>query len=242
MSIGTNGVNNFQNIKVTLIGCSYDCDNEKIALITGNYESSMVSTSDCNQGEAGPTTNTVSQLSLGDCQGDVSPEPFTPIPPTTNFTESVYFSYSGYFTNSNEFSQSDDLRKSIQSDKFSMSSVFTQSEKFSMSYVFTQSDKFSMSYVFTESKKPDLDAGASGGKKKQTGMIVGVTVAAVATVAIIAALVAFFIWKKKHINMKFDENSADVVDGQESTISVDNNLNTVMQEDDPFAADFTPGD
>lgn len=67
-------------------------------------------------------------------------------------------------------------------------------------------------------------------------MIAGIVVAAFAAVAIIVALVAFFIWKKKH--MIIDKDREDIVGGQESVVTFDNNLHSIMQEDDPFAAEF----
>lgn len=221
----------FQSIQITLYDCSFNCNNDKV----GMNDDGKIIIESCNQG-ANPTTNTVSQLSLGDCQGGVKPEPLTPIPATSNFSESFYFTESGEFTYSNEFSDSDYLETPTNSDYLKTpTNIFSQSNKFTISNAFSESNEFSMSLNF-KAREPPIVPEAGKGKNK-TGMIAGVSVAAIAAVAIIAALVSFFLWKKKH--MKFDENSADVVDGQESVISVDNNLNTVMQEDDPFAGDFT---
>ena len=53
--------------------------------------------------------------------------------------------------------------------------------------------------------------------------------------AIIVAAVVIF-WIKKH--PKLELSSGNVMDETGSSITVDNNLKTVMEEDDPFAGDF----
>lgn len=122
---------------------------------------------------------------------------------------------------------------------FTKSFEFTKTDYFTLYNDFTS--KFSRSFHFTDSGQfllvvdKDLNAGEGGGKSK-TGMIAGIVVGAFAAVAIIVALVAFFIWKKKH--KIIDKDREDIVDGQESVVTVDNNLHSIMQEDAPFAAEF----
>ena len=102
---------------------------------------------------------------------------------------------------------------------------------------FSRSDLFSKSKVFSNSEFFVNEKGADvgGSNKSNTATIIGAVVGAVAGVAIIAALIAFFLIKKRKAIMT---NSADTVKETESSVTVDNNLNTVMQDDDPFAGDF----
>ena len=68
----------------------------KIAYIPDDEDAnSLVTTINCKQGND-CTLNIVSQLSHGDCEGEVPPEPLTPIAPTANFSDSNYFSETNY--------------------------------------------------------------------------------------------------------------------------------------------------
>ena len=82
-----------------------------------------------------------------------------------------------------------------------------------------------------------IDPGNSDSSDKGSkGVTFGAAIGAVAAAAIIAALIIFFVLKKKKIQIPTDD--ADVVGETESSITVGNNHQTMMDKDDPFAADF----
>ena len=202
--------NHQDDIYITLFNCFSDENSES------RWKDERNIVYNCSFEDELKETLHLTLLNLGECAGEATPGQMVV---TSYFTPSKAFSPSSAYT---------------KSDEFSKSKHFTETGKFTKSDVFTQSAVFSNSFDFTQSKFPFNDRGlGSEGGNKNTGMIAGVSVAAVA----IIALAAFFLWKKTHLNI--DENSADIAGGQETVVSVDNNLNTVMQEDDPFAGDFT---
>ena len=72
-----------------------------------------------------------------------------------------------------------------------------------------------------------------GGKTNKT-MIIGIVTAVVEGI-IIAALIAFFITRKRrHVNT----SNAGLFKESLNSVTVDNTLNSVMNEDDPFVYDF----
>lgn len=66
-------------------------------------------------------------------------------------------------------------------------------------------------------------------------IIIGAAVGAAAAIAIII-FVVLWVLRKKRLNMVDDE--ANVVPETNSSVTVYNNLNNMMKNDDPFAADF----
>lgn len=127
----------------------------------------------------------------------------------------------------------------ILSSVFTPSNVFTLSTVFSKSDAFTCSEKFSNSGFFSPSSNlivNDKDASVDDKKGLGTGPMVGIIVAAVAAVAAIVGLVAFFIWKKKHI-IQFSSDP-NLIDTGENSVTVDNNLRSMMDKDDPFVDEF----
>lgn len=168
-----------------------------------------------------------------------------------DFTKSSDFTESNKFSHSNLFSKSDDFTSlTVFSDSkiFSKSNFFSQSRPFTESKEFeptnnfipsgkfTNSVEFSNSHHFTSSEiffvPRDQNVG-KGGKTNKT-MIIGIVAAVVAGI-IIAALIAFFISRKRrHINT----SSAGLFEESLNSVTVDNTLNSVMNEDDPFVNDF----
>lgn len=168
-----------------------------------------------------------------------------------NFSASNEFSNSGHFTRSKYFTLSDQFSKSSgfsESLGFTKSGYFTKSIEFKPSDHFTSSLSFlppTASNVFTRSIEFSQSAiiadknviiNADDSKKNNKNVIIGASVAAVAALAIIIGLAAFF-WLRKKRNM-IEMDSANVTKETDSSITVDNNLNNMMQNDDPFAQDF----
>lgn len=184
--------------------------------------------------------------------------------PSSKFSKSDAFSESNDFSESKKFTQSDNF---VETEKFTESKKFTESNKFLETEKFTQSDQFSSSaslektipkeedlstfvqmtasQIFSESfefSPSSANLGLNGGgnqgennkgpNKAMIGAVAGV--ATVAAVAIVGAAV-FFIRKRKRIVLTSD---FDMLETQDSGITTENALRSVMNEDDPFAVDF----
>lgn len=145
--------------------------------------------------------------------------------PSNSFTPSQNFSKSSVFTTSAIFSESSDFTKSV---------YFSNSDHFTKSFDFTKSLNFTKSFEFSDSSTFNLgnDSGSSG--KNNTGVIIGAVVGAVAAAAIIGGIAAFFIIRKRRLAI----SDVDVVKETNSSVTVDNELDKVMDKDDPFANDF----
>ena len=147
-----------------------------------------------------------------------------------NFTSPKAFSDSKSFTSSEKFSKSNFFS---QSRPFTESNEFEPTNNFTPSGKFTNSGEFSNSHHFTSSETffvPRDQNVRKGGKTNKT-MIIGIVVAGI----INAALIAFFISRKRrHVNT----SSAGLFEESLNSVTVDNTLNSVMNEDDPFAYDF----
>lgn len=154
---------------------------------------------------------------------------------SSNFTGSDDFTKSGQFTTSKIFSSSNDF---TFSKGFSQTKDFTKSYDFTSSRPFTHSNHFSNSIQFSKSDAFFSDKGVNidSSNKTSTGTIIGAVIGSVAGAAVIAALAAFFIIRKKKLSMIND--SANVMKETDSSVTVDNNLNSIMDKDDPFAHDF----
>lgn len=100
--------------------CTYDCDFASIAITDNKLGVEKIFITLCNRFEDTPTTNAVSQLSLGGCQGQVTHEPLIPISPTSNFSESFYFTESEDITKSSHF---DPTEKFTRSNEFTISEI-----------------------------------------------------------------------------------------------------------------------
>ncbi|KAK8882979.1 hypothetical protein M9Y10_045626 [Tritrichomonas musculus] len=185
--------------------------------------------------------------------------PFTlskPFTPSDKFTASSPFTQSGKFTASHHFTKSDKFTSSspfTQTDKFTASSHFTKSDEFTASSPFTKSDVFTASSVFTksdsftksscftnsnnftESSTMEIPVAGVNSDKSNKTTVIGAAAGSVGGAAIIAALVAFFVIKKKRGMLA---NDAGLFDEINPSITVDNDLNQVMNQDDPFADEF----
>lgn len=120
-----------------------------------------------------------------------------------------------------------------KSEYFSDSQLFSKSNQFTKSHVFSDSEVFSMSNIFLNnddgSKSEDDDKGL---KPAVIGAIVGVVVAAA-----IAAIVAFIFIRKRR-RMVYLTSDPNIIETNDSSLTVQNNLDNIMDEDDPFAEEF----
>lgn len=78
----------------------------------------------------------------------------------------------------------------------------------------------------------NIGEGSKGGSGPNAGMIAGIAVAAA---AVIAGLVAFFLIKKRRM---IPTSDIGIMETNNDAITLDNDLNDIMNEDDPFQADF----
>ena len=138
------------------------------------------------------------QLSLGLCQGDVAPGNMII---TSLFTASSVYTKSDMFSGSNKLSKSIDFTHSdefLPTYFFGQSHSFSPSKSFSSSKQFTQSNAISGSNDFTKSTHFQIiDKGLGESNKGNKGTIIGATVGSVAGVAVIVAIVAFFLIKRR---------------------------------------------
>lgn len=159
-------------------------------------------------------------------------KPFSPskyFSKTSEFTHSVDFSHSNYFSKTLDFTETNDFSKSNQfSESETLNKILTSTKSYSQSGVFTNSD------IVSFNEKGGENQGSGG--KLGTGPLSGIIIGAIAAAAIIAAIIIFFvIRKRKSLNIAED---ADVMNGQESVVSVENALQDIMENDDPFAEEF----
>lgn len=171
---------------------------------------------------------------------------------TNYFTGSGKFSNSNKFTKTGEFSRTDNFSSSGNfssssiftfSDEFEKSSYFSPSPKFTASNTFSPSDSFSQSYdfsislQFTQSDELYIDRGVNIGSSNKGGNITAIAagVGGAAAAVIIAALIIFFIVKKRR---RLPTSDIDLMNETNSSLTVDNALQTIMENDDPFADDF----
>lgn len=177
---------------------------------------------------------------------------------SSDYSESKQFSRSDYFSKSDFFTQSSNFTKSkifSSSQKFSSSSVFTETNKFLASKSFTPSDslfptshftssktfsfssKFSESLEFTLSEMMYVDRGVNIGSSNKGGKVavIAAVASAAAAAAIIAAVVIVFIIRKRKM---IPTSDLDIMNETNNSLTVDNALQSIMDEDDPFATDF----
>ena len=148
---------------------------------------------------------------------------------SNEFTSSESFSGSSFFTKSDEFSSS---KKFTRSGPFTCTKSFSSSHHFSSSEQFTRSDYFTCSEMQHEQPGIDVQHESSDDNKKLIGIIAG---SASGAAVIGGALAAFFLIKKKSVPV---EDINTVEGNKESVVSVDNDLNNIMEQDDPFADEF----
>lgn len=183
--------------------------------------------------------------------------------PSEYFTRSYKFTSSNAFTGSYNFTSSDALTGSYKftssnvfsrSYKFTSSDVFTGSHKFTSSDIFTGSNEFTSSDSFTESNEltmfsifsdsrqfsssavvgeGNIGVGDRSSNTTKIGIIAGVSAAA--AVAIIA-VIAFFIIR--HRKMMIPTSDINIMETNVNSITVENDLENLMDEDDPFKNDF----
>lgn len=210
ISRGTDGSSEhkIQPIKVILNNCYYDCLDSFVDITDGDNLNNHKLVN-CVQNTN--TLNDIPQLDLDECKGAVTPPPFTPIPASNPFSES------DHFTKSNQFSQS---------------MHFTSSNQFSLSVQFTKSNEFSASKILSNGNGDKSESD----NKKNTGMIVGITVAAVAVVAGLVVLSIFLIKRKQNmINMDED---VETIDTNSNSLKNTNPIYNANGEEDPFKEDF----
>ena len=174
------------------------------------------------------------------------------------FNKTNYFTGSGKFRNSNkitkkgEFSRTDNFSSSgtfwsssifTFSDEIEKSSYFSPSPKFSASNTFSLSDSFSQSYdfsislQFTQSDELSIDQGVNIESSNKGGNITAIAagVGGPAAAVIIGALIVFFIVQKRR---RLPTSDIDLMNETNSSLTVDNALQTIMENDDPFADVF----
>ena len=99
--------------------------------------------------------------------------------------------------------------------------------------VFTDSAAFSMSITLLKNNDGSKN---KDGDKGPNPAVIGAIVGVVAAATIIAAIVAFiFIKKRRRINMTSDPN---LIETNDSSLTVQNDLDNIMNDDDPFAEEF----
>lgn len=111
---------------------------------------------------------------------------------------------------------------------FSYSSSFCKSSSFTESKEFSQSDSFTKSIDFSSSEVSPLIEYAG---KSNKGVVIGAVVGA----GVIAGVVAFFLIKRRR---SLQEDAANMMNETDASILVDNGLQSVMDNPDPFADDF----
>lgn len=155
---------------------------------------------------------------------------------TASFTPSKKFTQSSYFSESLKFTQSKDF---TQSKIFTDSDDFDRTSRFTKSNTFSDSNQFSTSISFSNSEEQSINGGGDGGNqgsndKNKIGIIAGSTVAAAAAVG--GGIAAFFLIKKR-MGVKV-EDVPTMNNDEKPGINVENDLEDVMDRDDPFADEF----
>lgn len=232
---------NNDKLEITLDYCFADSNDQNY------WNLDYVKTQNCVFENKPITTFGIRQLNLGHCQGEVKPGQMII---TSLFTASFVFSKSDHFTSSEKFTESRTFTPShhfnatnffTPSDSFTPSGSFTLSSKFSKSNEFSNSDHFTKSAVFSESFEFTSSNSLHplyGGKesnKGNKGVIIGATIGAVAGAAVIAGIIAFFIIRHRK---GLAEAAIDMAGETDASVTVDNELQNVMDKDDPFANDF----
>ncbi|KAK8871357.1 hypothetical protein M9Y10_007079 [Tritrichomonas musculus] len=163
-----------------------------------------------------------------------------PLKRTSKFTSSGQFTRSNTFTKSCQFTESDKFTKSglftpsdhfTRSDEFTKSDLFTPSDHFTRSDKFTESHKFSSSEKFSHSEPPVGAGGSQKDKAKTIGIIAG---SVGGTAAVAAAIAAFFLIRRRKPKIEDVHNFENTAE----TVNVENDLDNIMDEDDPFADEF----
>ena len=129
-----------------------------------------------------------------------------------------------------------------QSSQFTFSRIFSNSEMFSSSKMFFNSNAFDDSNCFSKSKSfvrssnfilpPNIN---KKDKSITKGALAGIIIGAVAGAAVIAVVVFFFVRRKFNLIPTSDPG---VLETFETSITTKNNLNEMMDQDDPFANEF----
>lgn len=92
-----------------------------------------------------------------------------------------------------------------------------------------------MPFTLSEILPLIVPGGNQGKTDKNTGLIIGAAVGSVAAAGAIAGIVAFFLIRKRKSMI---QDGVDMMKETDSSITVDNELQNVMDKDDPFADDF----
>lgn len=164
-----------------------------------------------------------------------TPTPIVHFSRSSDFSNSLMFIESRKFSNSEAFLQTEKFSKSLEFSE-TQTKKFSKSRRFSNSYFFSSSLQFSNFTVSNSFVNTGKFIGVNDDKKLGTAEIVGIIVGAVDAAAVIVGIIIFIVkWRKNRINYS---NSEEMIETNDSSITVDNNLDYVMNEDDPFADDF----
>lgn len=121
----------------------------------------------------------------------------------------------------------------IQSNIFTDSDCFTQSNILSSSVTFSHSSNFSASVEFSDSEIL-LHVIIGDSDKDNKGLIIGAVTGSVGGAAVIGGLVVFFLFKKKTVPVGEITNMNET----NASVTVDNQLQSIRDNDDPFADEF----
>lgn len=151
---------------------------------------------------------------------------------TNEFTMSDIFSHSFYFTKSNVF---DPTNSFTYSKSFSESSEFSKSVIFSSSIGFSETDSFSESISFKNNVIIPVvhDDSDDDSQKMQIGIGVAIGVAAVG-----AGVGMFFLFYKRRKPASGLFEGIEMPGKETNPYMVENTLNQLMTDDDPFAKEF----
>lgn len=156
---------------------------------------------------------------------------------SASFTPSQKFSQSSIFTESLKFTSSMKFTSSL---KFTDSGTFSASDDFDRTSRFTKSKTFSSSSQFSASKNPFIvDDGDSknDGKGSDKNKMIGIIAGSVGGAAAVAGGLAAFFLIKKRVGIKVEDDPTMNTE-KKPGVNVENDLDDVMDQDDPFADEF----
>lgn len=155
-----------------------------------------------------------------------------------DFSKSNLFSQTISFTKSNQFSESNDFTKSAIFSQTSNFNHFLQTNNFTKSDSFTSSDHFSKSLTLIPHLQNNVTIIIPNSDSKSHALEIGIGVGA-GGVGIIGAIIGFLIWKNRKPPLNISENETyELTEDTTNSIVTENDLNRMMDEDDPFAEEF----
>lgn len=185
----------------------------------GNFNTESITVVDPSS-NAEVRTLAITQLFLGDCQGEVkkSPPPIDYVEPdpTSEITSEPTSEITSEPTSEITSEPTSEITSEPTSEITSEPAIEPTSIK------------------ETDPLIPEDPPRQRSGGSNKTPIIAG-SVAAVAAVAVIAALVAFFLIRRRRLNFN---NDADLNETLDSSVTTDNELRKMMSKDDPFDEEF----